>query len=142
MRLARQLWFQVLVAMAAGAALGYARPDLGARMQPLGDAFVNLVYQNVLGRAPDQGGHDYWLGLLNSGQITRAGMMSGFIDSPEFSSNVRARAFANLLYMGFLRRTAEPAGLAFWTGILADPNQLPNAISGFINGPEYMARFQ
>ena len=43
MRLVRQLWFQVLVAMVAGAALGYAQPDLGARMQPLGDAFVNLV---------------------------------------------------------------------------------------------------
>jgi aerobic C4-dicarboxylate transport protein len=43
MRLIRQLWFQVLVAMAAGAVLGYARPDLGARMQPLGDAFINLI---------------------------------------------------------------------------------------------------
>ena len=43
MRLARQLWFQVLVAMVLGAALGYARPDLGARMQPLGDAFINLI---------------------------------------------------------------------------------------------------
>src|SRR5258705_9470457 len=43
MRLIRQLWFQVLVAMVAGALLGYVRPDLGARMQPLGDAFVNLV---------------------------------------------------------------------------------------------------
>jgi aerobic C4-dicarboxylate transport protein len=43
MRLARQLWFQVLVAMVAGAVLGYARPELGAQMQPLGDAFVNLV---------------------------------------------------------------------------------------------------
>jgi aerobic C4-dicarboxylate transport protein len=43
MRLARQLWFQVLAAMVAGAVLGYARPELGAQMQPLGDAFVNLV---------------------------------------------------------------------------------------------------
>src|SRR4051812_1631057 len=43
MRLARQLWFQVLVAMAAGAVLGYARPQLGAQMQPLGDAFINLI---------------------------------------------------------------------------------------------------
>src|SRR6266550_2457742 len=43
MRLIRQLWFQVLVAMVAGAALGYAQPDFGARMQPLGDAFVALV---------------------------------------------------------------------------------------------------
>src|SRR3982751_3699261 len=43
MRLLRQLWFQVLVAMAAGAVLGYVRPTLGAQMQPLGDAFVNLI---------------------------------------------------------------------------------------------------
>lgn len=43
MRLARQLWFQVLVAMVAGAVLGYARPDFGAQMQPLGDLFVNLI---------------------------------------------------------------------------------------------------
>jgi aerobic C4-dicarboxylate transport protein len=43
MRLARQLWFQVLVAMAAGAALGYARPDFATQMQPLGDLFVNLI---------------------------------------------------------------------------------------------------
>jgi aerobic C4-dicarboxylate transport protein len=33
-----QLWFQVLVAMAIGIALGHLYPDLGARMQPLGDA--------------------------------------------------------------------------------------------------------
>jgi len=31
------------VAMAAGAALGYARPDFGTQMQPLGDLFVNLI---------------------------------------------------------------------------------------------------
>src|SRR3954465_2825509 len=43
MRLLRQLWFQVLGAMAAGALLGYVRPALGAQMQPLGDAFINLI---------------------------------------------------------------------------------------------------
>jgi aerobic C4-dicarboxylate transport protein len=42
-RLLTQLWFQVLVAMAAGAALGHFQPDLGARMQPLGELFINLV---------------------------------------------------------------------------------------------------
>ena len=43
MRLVRQLWFQVLVAMAAGVGLGYARPELGQQMQLLGDLFVNLI---------------------------------------------------------------------------------------------------
>src|SRR6185436_4466074 len=43
MQLARQLWFQVLVGMVAGALLGYVQPDLGAQMQPLGDGFIKLV---------------------------------------------------------------------------------------------------
>src|SRR4249919_94441 len=38
-----QLWFQVLVAMAIGIALGHLYPDLGARMQPLGDAFIRAI---------------------------------------------------------------------------------------------------
>ena len=43
LRIARQLWFQVLAAMLAGVALGWLRPGLAADMQPLGDAFVNLI---------------------------------------------------------------------------------------------------
>jgi aerobic C4-dicarboxylate transport protein len=38
-----QLWFQVLVATAAGILLGYLQPALGEKMKPLGDAFINLV---------------------------------------------------------------------------------------------------
>jgi aerobic C4-dicarboxylate transport protein len=38
-----RLWFQVLVGMAAGIALGKAAPDAGAAMKPLGDAFIALI---------------------------------------------------------------------------------------------------
>jgi aerobic C4-dicarboxylate transport protein len=38
-----QLWFHVLVAMAIGIALGQFSPDLGSRMQPLGDAFIKAI---------------------------------------------------------------------------------------------------
>jgi aerobic C4-dicarboxylate transport protein len=39
----KQLWIQVLFAMAAGILLGVARPKLGAEMQPLGDGFIKLI---------------------------------------------------------------------------------------------------
>jgi aerobic C4-dicarboxylate transport protein len=39
----KELWVQVLIAMAAGIALGHFRPDLGAQMQPLGDAFIKAI---------------------------------------------------------------------------------------------------
>jgi aerobic C4-dicarboxylate transport protein len=38
-----QLWFQVLVAMAIGIALGHLYPGLAAQMQPLGDAFIKAI---------------------------------------------------------------------------------------------------
>src|SRR6516165_7630677 len=39
----RELWVQVLIAMAIGILLGVIRPDLGAKMQPLGDAFIKAI---------------------------------------------------------------------------------------------------
>ena len=43
MKVFRQLWFQVVLAMAAGVLLGWLDPGLGAQMKPLGDAFIALV---------------------------------------------------------------------------------------------------
>ncbi len=45
--------------------------------------FVELVYGNVLGRAPDSGGLDYWTGLLQGG-VDRGTVMVGFSESVEF----------------------------------------------------------
>ncbi len=39
----KSLYLQVLVAVAAGVALGHFYPDIAVKMQPLGDAFVRLV---------------------------------------------------------------------------------------------------
>jgi aerobic C4-dicarboxylate transport protein len=39
----KELWIQVLIAMAAGIALGIVNPEAGARMQPLGDAFIKAI---------------------------------------------------------------------------------------------------
>jgi aerobic C4-dicarboxylate transport protein len=37
------LYIQVLIAIAAGIALGYVNPDLGKQMKPLGDGFISLI---------------------------------------------------------------------------------------------------
>ena len=39
----RQLWVQVLLGMAIGILLGIFRPNLGAKMQPFGDAFIKAI---------------------------------------------------------------------------------------------------
>ena len=38
-----QLWVHVFIAMVVGIALGIAAPNLGARMQPLADAFIKII---------------------------------------------------------------------------------------------------
>ena len=104
-------------------------------------AFVTLVYRNVLGRAPDTGGYNYWVNQLNTGALDRPGVMALFVNSPEFDTDIKPRAYANLLYMGFLRRTGDAAGLQNWAGTLSDLNKLPDVIGDFINSPEYLNRF-
>jgi aerobic C4-dicarboxylate transport protein len=42
-RLVRQLWFQVLAAMALGVTLGIVAPQIAVQTKPLGDAFIALI---------------------------------------------------------------------------------------------------
>lgn len=51
------------------------------------ETFVRLLYRNILNREPDEGGYQYWLGQLKSGNITREEMIVIFSDSPEFRTN-------------------------------------------------------
>ena len=53
----KELWIQVLIAMAAGIALGIASPEAGAKMQPLGDAFWGERYGQIV----DPFGHRWGL---------------------------------------------------------------------------------
>jgi len=105
-------------------------------------AFVTLVYSNVLNRAPDAGGLAQWVAWLNAGTYTRADVMNGFVTSPEFDARVRNRVYANMLYIAFLRRAGETAGLDGWTNWLtAGTYTLDQVVNGFIASPEYLARF-
>src|SRR5579862_8640316 len=39
----RELWFQVLIAITLGVALGFFNPPLAEKMKPLGDGFIKLI---------------------------------------------------------------------------------------------------
>ena len=44
---------------------------------------VTRFYQNVLHRAPEQAGYDYWINQIESGLQTRTQVLAGFSESPE-----------------------------------------------------------
>ena len=103
-------------------------------------AFVVKLYQDLLGRAPDPAGRAYWTFVLNLG-IPRAYVLNGFITSPEYDARIAHRVDANLMYMSFLRRAGEAAGINFWTVTMDFGVPLKAVMSGFVGSPEYLARF-
>jgi hypothetical protein len=55
---------------------------------PTNAQIITKFYENVLHRAPEPGGYNYWLGILNSGQGTIADVLAAFSESPENQSSV------------------------------------------------------
>jgi Ca2+-binding RTX toxin-like protein len=67
-------------------ALGEFRAAYGAN--PSNGDIIGRFYQNVLNRAGEPGGVNFWVGELNSGARTVAQVLAGFSESPENKSLV------------------------------------------------------
>lgn len=61
------------------------------------EQFVTLLYQNILHRAYDQAGYDYWLTELNGAEGDRGIMIVSFADSQEYIAATQT-AIASYLY--------------------------------------------
>jgi hypothetical protein len=114
--------------------------------------FVTLLYNNVLHRAPDQGGLNAWVGELNGG-VTRAQVLLGFTESSEdindlagpvqqglWVENLQAAEVARL-YDTTLSRLPDVAGLANWTGMLEAGTSLQTVVNGFVGSAEFQATY-
>ncbi len=85
-------------------------PEFTARYGALSNpAFVDLVYQNVLGRPADATGLNYWSGQLQNGAITRGELMLAFSESPEYKASSAVEIDINLAFFGMLKRPTTTA---------------------------------
>lgn len=82
--------------------------------------FVNLVYQNVLGRPADNAGLSYWIEKLNTG-LPRGALMVGFSESPEYIQQTQTSrpipapaGEIQRLFSAYFNRPADDGGLEFW----------------------------
>lgn len=64
--------------LTSGEYCGFFGQPAGCTNPPDSAQFLTLLYQNALGRAPDQAGWTYYLGLLASG-VTPAQVVAAFI---------------------------------------------------------------
>jgi Domain of unknown function (DUF4214) len=101
-------------------------------------AFVNQLYENVLGRPADAAGAQGWDNALASG-MSRGTVLMGFAESQENMADTIStagnpnNAEVYRLYETALGRAPDPAGLASWSSLLSNggtPTQIAQALVG------------
>jgi hypothetical protein len=102
--------------------------------------FVTLLYNNVLGRAPDTAGLNGWLALL-AGGASRGQVLLGFSDSVEYKAAKARDVYVTMMYVGMLRMTPDPTGYAGWISYLQAGNPATGMISSFFGTTQYHNRF-
>jgi hypothetical protein len=105
-------------------------------------AFVELVYQNVLGRPSDATGKSFWVTRLDRGTKNRGDVMINFSESSEnVTKKVEHVAVFRLhrtMLRAFPNKTAYEALL---DPVLADSDTLADVARALRTSPAYAARF-
>lgn len=117
--------------------------------------FVDLLYQNVLGRAADATGRAGWIAQIDEEGLSRAQAVTGFSESREFIAST-ADAAASFtqertasewsddvyrLYTATLDRDPDLAGFEGWTRALAEGASFTDVVAGFVGSNEFSATY-
>ncbi len=103
-------------------------------------AFVELVYQNVLGRPGDAGGIGYWTAQLDQRRRTRGEVMVGFSESTEYRRTQQDRVDAAILSIALLGRTPTVAERDALAARLAADEPLATIARDLIRTPTVATR--
>ncbi len=97
---------------------------------------VSRLYRQLLGRDPDPAGLQSFVDYIaTTGDLE--GAATGFLASPEFESRpMTARDYVAILYVTFLDRRPDEAGLDAWEGVLRQA-LLAIINTGFVPSPEF-----
>ncbi|MGH7135153.1 MAG: DUF4214 domain-containing protein, partial [Pirellulales bacterium] len=94
-------------------------------------AWVDAVYQKLLGRPADPGGQSYWQGQLASG-VSRGEVALLIANSAENDSQLISAD-----YEKFLGRAPDPSGLSYWLQQFKNGATNEDVVAGFTGSPEY-----
>ncbi|MFZ6733718.1 DUF4214 domain-containing protein [Undibacterium sp. Ji42W] len=73
--------------------------------------FLDLIYQNVLGRGADAAGRDYWVGQMTNG-MARGEIVNQFAQSQEFKIAASTKVYASVVYTTLIGRMPTAAEAA------------------------------
>lgn len=97
-------------------------------------AWVDALYQDLLGRAADPSGLSHWLGQLAAG-ASRASIALGFAASTE-EEKIRIAAD----YQHYLRRAPTATEVDYWAAQFARGVANEDVVAGFVGSNEYFQR--
>lgn len=100
---------------------------------PTSANIVTKLYQQVLGRAPEPAGLDYWVERINAG-ATYGTVASGIFESAE-----RLDPIIQQMYRDYLLREAEPAGVTFYRELWRADGGPDNVVANIIASAEFFA---
>jgi hypothetical protein len=103
-------------------------------------AFVELVYRNVLGRAGDAGGIDYWTGQLNAKKKSRGQVMLNFSESNEFKTKATNRVDVINLWISMLGKAPTTPQLNDALATLTGGAPLSQVVDQILRSSAYATR--
>ena len=102
-------------------------------------AYVEGLYEHVLGRTGDSGGSLAWGELLNTRTMTRASVAQAFTASAEFQAKYVAlndSSFVDSLYVEALGRHVDAGSLQAWTNALAHGSSRADVVVSIVGSTE------
>ncbi len=104
------------------------------------ERMVKRVYQDVLGRAPDQRGLELYVGIVEDRGWDESRLRREMEKSPEYRNTVVPQQITEL-YRDVLGREPDPAGLRFYTNKVVRNNWSMTKVKRALqDSPEYKAK--
>ena len=101
--------------------------------------FTKMLYDNILGRVPDDEGLNNWVTALNNG-MTPGKVVFNLVFSEELKSKISSASseeFVTFLYKNVLDRNPDSEGYNGWLSAMKNGMSKENVLLHFIEGDEF-----
>ena len=123
----------VAVSAPATQVLGVARDR-----RAIAESIVEGLYNNVLNRASDVEGRNFWVNTILADESNLDMVVAGFVTSAEFTArNMSDDEFVALLYKTMFNRAPSATEKNLWMAALANGASRNSVVSSFINSTEF-----
>lgn len=104
----------------------------------IAESIVESLYNNVLNRASDVEGRNFWVNTILADESNLDMVVAGFVTSAEFTArNLDDDEFVTLLYKTMFNRAPSATEKNLWMAALNNGASRNSVVSSFINSTEF-----